>query len=91
MRRGPHLSLDDAPQVPCQWHYRVQGQQRRGISERIARLAYAEYADQGHGGQSFERLHERGGFGSGELIMLLAERVERLEEANAKLRKRIGR
>jgi len=47
------------------------------LPEEIARLAYEEYANQGHGGQSFERLHERGGFGVTEVITLLADLVER--------------
>lgn len=60
-------------QVPCQW-----GNVRREattIPEPIARLAHEEYAR--HHNQSFERLHERGGFGPAEVMMLLADTIER--------------
>lgn len=50
---------------------------RPKLPEDIARLAYEEYANQGHGNQSFDRLHERGGFGVSEVICLLADLVER--------------
>ncbi len=50
-----------------------------GVKEEIAREAYKEYADEGHGGQSFERLQERGGFDVTELIALLYCRCRRLE------------
>lgn len=36
----------------------------------LAEVLYAVYAADGHGGQSLERLAERGGFGRGELGML---------------------
>ena len=49
------------------------------IRKDIAREAYQEYSDQGHGDQSFERLHERGGFGCRELAMLLFQRIHRLQ------------
>lgn len=44
-----------------------------GIPEPIARLIYEEY----HHDQSFERLHERGGFGVGEALAALADIIER--------------
>lgn len=50
------------------------------IPEIIAREAYKEYADQGHGSQSFARLHERGGFSAAEIILHLYERIERLTQ-----------
>lgn len=50
----------------------------RRVPEIIAQEAYKEYADQGHGSQSFARLHERGGFSAGEIIMLLYERIQRI-------------
>ena len=53
-----------------------------GLDEEVAREAYKEYAAQGHGDQSFELLHERGGFGCKELAQLLFERIKRLEEKN---------
>lgn len=43
------------------------------IPEPIARLIYEEY----HHDQTFERLHERGGFGVGEAIAALADIIER--------------
>lgn len=49
----------------------------RGIPEPIARLAYEEYANQGNQEQSFERLHDRGGFSDVEIIGLLADLIER--------------
>ena len=52
----------------------------RNISEPIARLAYEEYANQGHGRQSFDRLHERGGFSTLEIVWLLADLVERTRD-----------
>lgn len=54
----------------------------RGVPEAIARLAYEEYANQGHGSQSFDRLHERGGFSETEIVLLLADLIER-ERARA--------
>lgn len=61
-------------QVPMQ-----RGHGRSGlISEDIARLAYEEYTNQGHGqGQTFEQLHQRGGFSEMEIIALLADLLER--------------
>jgi len=48
------------------------------IPEPIARLAHDEYARiYGADYQTFERLHERGGFGVGEVIALLADALER--------------
>ena len=44
---------------------------RGQVPEAVARLAYVEYARAGHGSQSFERLHERGGFSWAELIACL--------------------
>jgi hypothetical protein len=55
----------------------MQGDFKR-VPEIIAKEAYKEYADQGHGSQSFARLHERGGFSAGEIIMFLYERIKRL-------------
>ncbi|WAT10134.1 hypothetical protein [Rouxiella badensis] len=54
------------------------------VDELIAREAYKEYAAQGHGSQSFERLHERGGFCAMEIILLLYQRIQRIEEARQK-------
>lgn len=42
----------------------------------VGEAAWQGYAADGHGGQSCERLHERGGFGLGELGYYLARAVE---------------
>ncbi|MBW5896051.1 hypothetical protein IM881_06200 [Pectobacterium brasiliense] len=49
------------------------------IDEKYAREAYKEYSAQGHGSQSFELLHARGGFCYAELVVLLYQRIKRLE------------
>lgn len=49
------------------------------IDRRIAEEAYKEYAARGNSDQSFDRLHERGGFGAIELATLLFQRIKRLE------------
>ncbi len=49
------------------------------IPTEIAKEAYQEYADEGHGSQSFERMHERGGFAIYETLILLYNRIKRLE------------
>jgi hypothetical protein len=41
------------------------------IPQRVARLAYEAYALAGHGGQSFEEINRRGGFGWSEIVALL--------------------
>jgi hypothetical protein len=56
----------------------MQSTKTTDIPKVIAQEAYKEYADQGHGAQSFDRLHERGGFGDTEIILLLFERIQRL-------------
>lgn len=55
---------------------------RTDMPEPIARLAYEEYANQGHGDQSFEHIHQRGGFSMGEYVALLADLVERERAKN---------
>lgn len=45
-----------------------------------AEETYKEYSHQYGTRQSFERLHERGGFGIEEMIMLLVQRCQRLEK-----------
>jgi len=37
----------------------------------LAEIAWAEYARQGHGSQSCERINQRGGFGRHELLNLI--------------------
>lgn len=54
----------------------------------IAEEAWKEYAAQGHGGQSLQRINERAGFSVYEIIMLLNDRCRRLtaaQEENVKL------
>lgn len=65
------INLREGPQVPVQWDRR---DERQTIHEGIAKLAHEEYAR--HHDQSFERLHERGGFGIGEILCLLADNIE---------------
>ena len=55
------------------------GRQRMTLPMPILEQAWKEYDDQGHGGQSLERLNERSGFGILEVVYLLADRCERLE------------
>ena len=52
---------------------------RWSVPRWIAEHAYVEYARQFGTSQSFDRLHERGGFGNIELMTFLCERIERLE------------
>ena len=66
-------------QLDTQHREQVQRSQRLTVPERIARAAYAEYSDQCGTRQSFEQLHDRGGFGTLELMDLLVDRIERLE------------
>lgn len=51
---------------------------RGTINRKYAELIYEEYHRQ-YPGQTFERLHERGGFGVEEGFMLLGERIKFLE------------
>ncbi len=67
-------SLMRCPTVPLQ---PVAG--RCVVPEPIARMAYDEYARHYGTDQSFEHLHERGGFGTIELMHLLCERIVFLE------------
>lgn len=45
----------------------------RGVKRKVAELAYAEYVRHYGHDQSFDTIHQRGGFGIGELLMLLAD------------------
>ncbi|CAI1526727.1 Uncharacterised protein [Serratia quinivorans] len=49
------------------------------IDSDIAREAYKEYVAQTGNDQSFERIHQRGGFCWAELAVLLYARLKRLE------------
>lgn len=53
------------------------------IPEPVARLIYEQYAYENGTSQSFERLHQRGGFGMIEAIGLLADLIERERTASA--------
>lgn len=55
------------------------------VPKEIAMKAYEMYGNH----QSFERLHERGGFSSGEIMALLMDKIEFLENKLAKL-ERVG-
>lgn len=57
----------------------LQSAESRTIDRYIAEEAYKEYCDRGQGSQSFERLHERGGFGAIELAYLLYGRIKRIQ------------
>jgi hypothetical protein len=63
--------------VPCQISDSIFRSQ--GVPRLIAEAAFVEY-DQHFGGQTFEQLHERGGFGTLEIMCLLYDRIKRLEE-----------
>ena len=65
------FSITDGETVPMQTHGRIEPR----ISADIARMAHDEYAK--HYDQTFERLHQRGGFGVEEIIALLATALER--------------
>jgi hypothetical protein len=62
-------------QIPVDWQ---RAHTRRVVDERYARAAYVEYAKQYGTAQSFERLHERGGFSATEIMGLLCDRIDRL-------------
>lgn len=60
--------------VPVQVSRRSMGTGYTGVRREVAEAAYEEYAAQYGTSQSFDRLHERGGFGVEELLSLLTER-----------------
>lgn len=73
--------------VPAQIASHGYSRQHGKVPEVVARRAFEVYTHL-HRGQSFERLHERGGFGVGELIGFLyaypfpkAEWSDRFDEA----------
>lgn len=53
---------------------RVQGEKAFEVPWDVHVRAWQTYAALGHGDQSAERIHERGGFGALEMVLLLAER-----------------
>lgn len=57
--------MSEEAHVPYQ-AFIVRGQ--ASLPRRFAEVAYRGYCIEGHGGQSFDRLHERGGFGIEELV-----------------------
>lgn len=63
---------DQSQEVPCQ-------HERASVPREVSEEAWKEYARQGHGDQSHERLIQRGGFGSNELAIFLYQRCKRLE------------
>ena len=66
--------MQKAPTMP------LQNDVGRGVPRPIAEEAYKEYVEQHGDSQSFESLHERGGFGAVEMAVLLYIRIKRLEE-----------
>lgn len=88
------MSTDNIPSKKCcywdagpQWpltsevvHVPMQPEDdSRRIPMEISAEAWKEYAAQGHGDQSHQRMIQRGGFGSVELAILLFQRIKRLE------------
>lgn len=53
----------------------IQTRSERDVPWDVSAEAWKEYAAQGYGSQSHERLCERGGFGAAELAILLFERI----------------
>ncbi len=60
----------------------MQTHSEKGVPWDVSAEAWKEYAAQGHGRQSHERLCERGGFGAAELAILLYERIKRIESGS---------
>jgi hypothetical protein len=60
----------------------VQTSGERTVAWEVSAEAWKEYAAEGHGDQSHERLCQRGGFGVSELADLLYLRIKRLERAS---------
>ena len=58
----------------------MQGSDSSCVPLVLAEEAWLEYDAQGHGSQSLERLNERGGFGDFEIMMLLYDRITRLQK-----------
>lgn len=68
--------MDDS--VPLQIDYSWK-RSKATVPRHIAEAAYVEYAVQYGTDQSFDRLHERGGFEAVELMQLLVEYIQRLK------------
>lgn len=66
------------------------GRKRTTMRRDIAALAWEEYAAQGHGAQSLDRIGERGGFGTFEVIHLLADALIRERAKHAPAASREG-
>ncbi len=66
-------------QVSPELEHLIKGRKNPTIERRYAEAAYIEYAARYGTQQSFDRIHERGGFGIEEIMMLLCWRIERLE------------
>lgn len=58
----------------------MQNDKNNSIPEQIVRIAWEEYHEE-HPAQSFERIHERGGFGKYEIITLLYKRILKQDKA----------
>lgn len=57
----------------------IQTHSEKDVPWDVSAEAWKEYAAQGHGNQSHERLCERGGFAASELAILLYQRIKRLQ------------
>lgn len=80
-RRNAHHTTDRLPvQVDLGSTFRGPlhgaGGMRCSVPRIVAEAAWQGYAADGHGSQSSETLHERGGFGLGELGYYLARAVD---------------
>lgn len=75
---SPHNSVDAKPTVTVQggWPRRT-GSDRVELSEKIVMMAEAEYERHYGTTQTIDRLRERGGLGLGEVVILLADAVQR--------------
>jgi len=76
-------SRAESAQAACSARFPLQAYELRSakpktIPWKFAAEAYEEYAARYGKQQSLERLAERGGFGAEEIIMLLCQRIERI-------------
>lgn len=79
-KRNAHHSTDRLPAQVSDLSMSRPLHGGRGVRATVPRIlaeaAWEGYAADGHGGQSCERLHERGGFSLGELGYYLARAVD---------------
>ena len=70
------MDRENVTRVPIQADRFVRSGVKTTVPEWIARMAYEEYARQYGTSQSFNELHQRGGFGIQELMVLLCESIQ---------------